>query len=161
MLNLRSANPVVELAGASRLIEGQLRTVFVGGEEVDGGVYFSVTALGFVTVPRQGGTLPGVARDRYLRTPPLLVVLISPIFGVVLAIFLPLSGLIVLAIAIEHRWRRRSSRRPLPQEMERPSVDTEVPLGQTGRTPAAAEPPPEDPGQGAPGEQPKDDGVTR
>ncbi|MHB1130810.1 MAG: hypothetical protein ACYC4L_00280 [Chloroflexota bacterium] len=114
-----------------------MRSVFFGGEEVAGGLYFSLTALGFITIPRQGGVLPGGARERYLRTPPLLVVLVSPLFGITLAVLLPLSGLIVLAIAFWRRVRRPSLGTP-PQDTGLSGADTDVPLADAKQTTAAA-----------------------
>ncbi len=67
-----------------------------GGETVKGGVYWSMTEGEFISVPGDGGVLAGSARDKYMRAPLPLVLVLGPVMGLAFAIFLPLSGLLVL-----------------------------------------------------------------
>ncbi|MHB0870924.1 MAG: hypothetical protein ACYC66_03295 [Chloroflexota bacterium] len=71
-------------------------TRHVGGETVKGGIYWSMGAGEFVSVPNEGGRLAGGPEDRYLRAPLPIVLVVGPIMGLAFAIFLPLSGLLVL-----------------------------------------------------------------
>ncbi len=67
-----------------------------GGELVKGGIYWSMSAGEFVSVPAGGGRLEGGSRDRYIRAPLPIVLIAGPLMGLAFAIFLPLSGLLVL-----------------------------------------------------------------
>jgi len=68
----------------------------VGGEAVKGGCYWSISAGEFLAVPKEGGTLPGSEKDRYIHAPLPVVLIVGPIMGAGFAFFLPLSGLLVL-----------------------------------------------------------------
>ncbi len=68
----------------------------VGGEVVQGGCYWSISAGEFLAVPKEGGTLPGEGKDRYIKAPLPIVLVVGPIMGAGFAFFLPLSGLLVL-----------------------------------------------------------------
>ncbi len=72
-------------------------TKHFGGEKVTGGIYWSKKAGEFVTVPADGGELGGGERDQYIRTPLPLVLILGPLMGAAFAMFLPLSGMLVLA----------------------------------------------------------------
>ncbi|MGE5617816.1 MAG: hypothetical protein ACM3US_01000 [Sphingomonadaceae bacterium] len=71
-------------------------TRHVGGDVVEGGIYWSMSAGEFVSIPKEGGRLAGGPKDRYLRAPLPIVLVVGPIMGLAFAIFLPLSGLLVL-----------------------------------------------------------------
>lgn|GEM_PF-1870814 len=71
-------------------------TKLKGGEVVKGGVYWSMTEGEFISVPGVGGTLAGSSRDNYIKAPLPLVLVLGPVMGLAFAIFLPLSGLLVL-----------------------------------------------------------------
>lgn len=68
----------------------------VGGEVVKGGVYWSKSAGEFITVPSEGGILPGSSSDQYIWAPLPVVLIVGPIMGLGFAFFLPLSGVLVL-----------------------------------------------------------------
>jgi hypothetical protein len=68
----------------------------VGGEVAKGGCYWSITAGEFLSVPKEGGTLPGGSNDRYIKAPLPVVLVAGPIMGLGFAMFLPLSGVLVL-----------------------------------------------------------------
>jgi hypothetical protein len=67
-----------------------------GGETVKGGIYWSLNSGEFVSIPPEGGRLPGGPKDRYVKAPLPLVLVVGPLMGLAFAIFLPLSGLLVL-----------------------------------------------------------------
>ena len=71
-------------------------TGHVGGEVVKGGIYWSMNAGELVSVPNEGGRLAGNPQSRYLRAPLPVVLVVGPIMGLAFALFLPLSGLLVL-----------------------------------------------------------------
>lgn len=71
-------------------------TKHVGGETVPGGVYWSMKAGEFIAVPNEGGKLEGGAGHQYIKAPMPVVLIAGPILGLAFAIFLPLSGLLVL-----------------------------------------------------------------
>ncbi len=71
-------------------------TRHAGGEAVQGGIYWSMGAGEFISVPPEGGRLAGGPKDRYVKAPLPLVLIVGPMLGLAFAIFLPLSGLLVL-----------------------------------------------------------------
>ncbi len=71
-------------------------TKHAGGEAVKGGIYWSMGAGEFISVPKEGGRLAGGRQDSYLKAPLPVVLVVGPIMGLAFAIFLPLSGLLVL-----------------------------------------------------------------
>lgn len=71
-------------------------TKHVGGEVVKGGIYWSMSEGEFVSVPQEGGRLAGGSQATYLKAPLPVVLVVGPIMGLAFAIFLPLSGLLVL-----------------------------------------------------------------
>jgi hypothetical protein len=68
----------------------------VGGEMVRGGVYWSIKGGEFIAVPSEGGKLEGGADHRYIKAPLPIVLVVGPVMGLAFAMFLPLSGLLVL-----------------------------------------------------------------
>lgn len=71
-------------------------TKHTGGELVKGGVYWSRSAGEFVSIQAEGGRLSGDANDVYYKAPLPLVLIVGPIMGLAFALFLPISGLMVL-----------------------------------------------------------------
>jgi len=71
-------------------------TKYTGGQVVKRGIYWSSSSGEFVAVPRDGGRLEGGADDRYFRSPQPLVLVLGPLMGLAYALFLPISGLLVL-----------------------------------------------------------------
>jgi hypothetical protein len=68
----------------------------VGGETVRGGVYWSMKAGEFIALPAEGGKLDGGADHAYIKATLPVVLVVGPIMGLAFAMFLPLSGLLVL-----------------------------------------------------------------
>jgi hypothetical protein len=65
---------------------------YAGGQTVRHGFYWNADKWQVTLVERQGGDLPGEARERYARVPVLAMLLVAPIMGALYVIFLPLIG---------------------------------------------------------------------
>jgi hypothetical protein len=63
-----------------------------GGTNVRSGFYWNLASWEMVTVPRQGGLLPGDVAQRYLRVPVPALLVLAPMMGALYAIFLPFIG---------------------------------------------------------------------
>lgn len=70
---------------------------YKGGQQTKGGTYWSLKTGEFIAIPNGGGTLPGEADGRYVRTPMALVIIAGPTMGLLYLIFLPLLGIVGLA----------------------------------------------------------------
>ncbi|MGE3841369.1 MAG: hypothetical protein AB7I50_07265 [Vicinamibacterales bacterium] len=69
-----------------------------GGEHVKSGFYFNIESWEITPVSgHEGATLSGDARTGYLRIPVLVVLLLAPVLGALLAMFLPFIGLYLVA----------------------------------------------------------------
>lgn len=68
-----------------------------GGQWTKGGIYVSLRTGEFITVPKDGGELPGEASVRYARMPAAIAAVLGPVVGLAYVIFLPAVGLITLA----------------------------------------------------------------
>lgn len=66
----------------------------IGGQWTERGVYISLRTGEFVTIPKEGGELPGTAAVRYIRTPAAVAAILGPIVGLAYVIFLPLIGIV-------------------------------------------------------------------
>jgi len=97
-----------------------------GAERVSGGVYWSHGEAGFVSVPREGGELPGQSSDLYSHVPILVVLAVGPVLGTAFAFFLPAAafvGMLRLVVGgLLSPMRRASARRAALAE--RVSLDT-------------------------------------
>jgi hypothetical protein len=65
---------------------------YAGTERVGGGIYWSRHDGGFVSVPQEGGELPGQLPDAFTRVPILVVLVAAPILGTAFALFLPAAA---------------------------------------------------------------------
>jgi hypothetical protein len=63
-----------------------------GGTNVRTGFYWNLGKWEMVTVPRQGGLLPGVGADRYLKVPMVAMLGLAPLMGGLYVMFLPFIG---------------------------------------------------------------------
>jgi hypothetical protein len=63
-----------------------------GGTNVRSGFYWNLGKWEMVTVPRQGGLLPGVTGDRYLKVPVIAMLGLAPLMGGLYVMFLPFIG---------------------------------------------------------------------
>jgi hypothetical protein len=74
-----------------------------GGTWVAPGYYWNAAGWEMATIPKGGGVLPGAAEDRYVRVPPVALLVLAPTMGLLFAIFLPFIG---FAMVIRELWRR-------------------------------------------------------
>jgi hypothetical protein len=65
---------------------------FSGGSSVPGGYYWNPGAWSVTPVQKDGGRLPGPSSDRYLRIHWLVAILLAPLLGGLLVVFLPFIG---------------------------------------------------------------------
>lgn len=63
-----------------------------GGGRVKGGFYWDLAKWTILTIPREGGFLPGGPERGYLRIPALLLLLLAPAMGGLYVLFLPFIG---------------------------------------------------------------------
>ncbi len=63
-----------------------------GGTNVRSGFYWNLRKWEMVTLPRQGGILPGGQDDQYLRIPVVALLLLAPMMGGLYVMFLPFIG---------------------------------------------------------------------
>lgn len=98
-----------------------------GAEQVAGGIYWSHRDAGFVSVPREGGNLPGQPSDAFTRVPILVVLVVGPILGTAFAFFLPAAAFVGMARLIlgglVGRMRRTAARRAAKAERAAASLD--------------------------------------
>ncbi len=64
-----------------------------GGQKAKGGTYVGVRDGEWVTVPKDGGILPGTAREQFLKMP--LAAIAAPFLGLAYLIFLPFVGFVM------------------------------------------------------------------
>lgn len=67
-----------------------------GGATVKSGFYWNLNRWEIVTVPKEGGVLPGSQEHRYARLPILLLLAFAPVMGGLYVIFLPLIGFVMV-----------------------------------------------------------------
>jgi hypothetical protein len=71
-----------------------------GGTRVRSGFYWSRSSWTVLTLPREGGVLPGGEEHRYLKVPILLLLGLAPVMGGLYVMFLPFIGFaMVLGLA--------------------------------------------------------------
>lgn len=63
-----------------------------GGGRVKGGFYWDLAKWTILTIPKEGGLLPGGPERGYLRIPALLLLLLAPAMGGLYVLFLPFIG---------------------------------------------------------------------
>lgn len=86
---------VLGVAGAKLLAMAHM-TGYHAEDTVKGGLYWSPGRWQIVAVPKEGGVLPGEAPARYIRVPAVLMLVLGPIMGGLLVVFLPLIGFAML-----------------------------------------------------------------
>ena len=66
-----------------------------GHHRVKAGFYWTPARWEIITVPREGGMLPGGEEVAYVRLPVTLVMLVGATLGAAYVIFLPLIGFVI------------------------------------------------------------------
>jgi hypothetical protein len=83
-----------------------------GGERAPAGFYWHTAGWEIATLSGDGGVLPGTPEDRYIRVPALAMLMMAPVMGALLVVFLPFIG---FALLLGHGARQsgRGARRAL------------------------------------------------
>ena len=72
-----------------------------GGQSVKAGFYFNRDSWTISTISgKQGGVLAGDQFDKYLRLPALLMMVVGPMLGALLVVFIPVIGVVLLTKAL-------------------------------------------------------------
>jgi hypothetical protein len=69
---------------------------YKGNETVNPGIYFNLRELAFRSMEDEG-RLPGGEKDVWRAVPFVVMLVVSPVLGILYAIFLPLIGFVMLA----------------------------------------------------------------
>ena len=67
-----------------------------GGRTVPPGFYWNRAEWQVVTVSKGDGVLPGGGEERYFRIPTFTMLLLAPVMGALLVVFLPFIGFALL-----------------------------------------------------------------
>ena len=68
---------------------------FQGTQQVEPGIYMNTHGLN-IESQSEAGPLPGSESERYYRIPPVALLIVGPVLGLVYAIFLPFVGFVML-----------------------------------------------------------------
>jgi hypothetical protein len=71
-----------------------------GGTAVRGGFYWNLSRWTIVTMPKDGGLLPGHSEHSYVRLPVLALLAVAPLMGGLYVMFLPFVGFALVAAAL-------------------------------------------------------------
>jgi hypothetical protein len=69
---------------------------YFGNDWVHAGHYWHSAQWEIVTIPQEGGVLPGGSDRHYRRLPALLLLLLAPILGGLFVVFFPFIGFAVV-----------------------------------------------------------------
>jgi hypothetical protein len=69
---------------------------YYGASPAPYGMYFNFRSAEFIQINEKSRILPGSVEDKYIHLPILIVLILSPLLGLGLIIFLPLAGILVL-----------------------------------------------------------------
>lgn len=76
-----------------------------GEEVVKRGIYLSLKRSDLVTIENERGLLPGESNDSYVRIPPLVMIVLGPLMGLIYVIFLPfISFAMVVGLMANKVW---------------------------------------------------------
>jgi hypothetical protein len=76
---------------------------YLGGTQAPGGIYWNGRRLTMVSVPAEGGALPGDSGESYRSVHWAVALLAAPVIGGLYVVLLPFVGFGMLAA---HAWRR-------------------------------------------------------
>lgn len=62
---------------------------YFGNQVVKKGIYLSLKRRDFVTIESESDILPGASDERYVKIPPIAMIVVGPIMGLMYVIFLP------------------------------------------------------------------------
>lgn len=132
-------------------------TLYKANTVVKGGTYFNLKQGEFVNIPEKEGFLPGKDDVRYVRVPAAAMLVLGPLFGLLLVVFLPLAvPLVLLSMAAKKLGGKTRGVREAAMHM---TVPTQVGVAAVHRGKAAAED--ETPGSDKPERAEIDDLIAR
>jgi hypothetical protein len=78
---------------------------------VPAGFYWRKANWELVTLSGAGGTLPGEGGERYFKVPVLAMLVLAPVMGAALVMFLPLIGFVMAGREVARKARTLAGRR--------------------------------------------------
>jgi hypothetical protein len=77
-----------------------------GGTRVPAGFYWRPAKWEIVTFSGVGGVLPGERGERYFKVPVLAMLVLAPVMGAALVMFLPLMGFVMAGRELARKTRK-------------------------------------------------------
>ena len=78
---------------------------YYGGEVVKRGIYLSLKRKDLVTIENEEGLLPSGGNDSYFEVPPLVMIVVGPLMGLIYVIFLPfISFAMIVGLVANKLW---------------------------------------------------------
>lgn len=65
---------------------------YYGGEVVKRGIYLNLNRKDLITIENDGEFLAGESNDSYVNVPPLAMIVVGPLMGLIYVVFLPFIG---------------------------------------------------------------------
>jgi hypothetical protein len=76
---------------------------YTGNQVVKKGIYLSLKRRDFVTIESEGDLLPGTSDERYVKIPPVAMIVLGPIMGLMYVIFLPFISFAMVLGLMAHK----------------------------------------------------------
>ena len=76
---------------------------YFGNQVVKKGIYLSLKRRDFVTIESESDLLPGASDERYVRIPPVAMIVLGPIMGLMYVIFLPFISFAMVLGLMAHK----------------------------------------------------------
>jgi hypothetical protein len=86
-------------------------TRWTGGSRVPAGFYWRKANWELLTLSGEGGVLPGGDGERYFAVPVLAMLVLAPVMGAALVMFLPLVGFVMAGRELVRKARTLRGRR--------------------------------------------------
>ena len=78
---------------------------YYGGEVVKRGIYLNLNRKDLITIENEGEVLAGESNDSYVNIPPLAMIVVGPLMGLIYVVFLPfISFAMVLGLVAGKVW---------------------------------------------------------
>jgi hypothetical protein len=74
-----------------------------GNQVVKKGIYLSLKRRDFVTIESESDRLPGASDERYVKIPPVAMIVLGPIMGLMYVIFLPFISFAMVLGVVAHK----------------------------------------------------------
>jgi hypothetical protein len=76
---------------------------YSGNQVVKKGIYLSLKRRDFVTIESESDLLPGASDERYVKIPPVAMIVLGPIMGLMYVIFLPFISFAMVLGVMAHK----------------------------------------------------------